>query len=66
MAREVHPNAIMGTIAAWTRRGWPVVFAGGVELAAQFSFRFLVGPLKEAERSIRAVERGHHLSRERV
>jgi len=40
-----------------TRRGWPVVFCGTPELAATFALRFLCGPLKEAERTLKATSR---------
>ena len=37
------------------RRGWPVVFADSPRLAAGFAWRFLCGPLKEAERTFKAI-----------
>lgn len=54
-ARGLHPAAIVGTVAAWTRRGWPIVFAGSERLAALFALRFLLGPVKEAEKLCRSV-----------
>ena len=42
--------AIAGTIASWTRRGAPVLFAGSVPAAADLAFRFLAGQVREAER----------------
>ena len=52
-SRGIHPSAIMGTIAAWSRRGWPVVFAGNQATAAEFALRYLVQPLHEAERLLK-------------
>ena len=54
----LHPSAIIGSIAAWSRRGFPVVFAGSPRLAAQFSYRYLVQQVTEARRIVTAVE-GH-------
>lgn len=51
----LHPAAIMGSIAAWTRRGFPVVFAGSPRLAAQFTQRFLFQQITEAQRMLAAI-----------
>jgi hypothetical protein len=32
--RGLHQNAVIGTVAAWIRRGWPIVFADRSRLAA--------------------------------
>ncbi len=53
-SRGVHPSAIVGTVAAWTRRGFPVVFASTPEIAAEFALRFLTQPLAEAQRMLTA------------
>jgi ERCC4-type nuclease len=53
-SRGVHPASIMGTIAAWTRRGFPVVFAGTPATSADFALRYLTQPLAEAERRLKA------------
>jgi ERCC4-type nuclease len=45
--REIHPNAIMGTLAAWTRRHCPIVFAGSPMLATMFTVRYLAGHLRD-------------------
>jgi ERCC4-type nuclease len=42
-ARGIHGNAILGSLAAWTRRGAPVVLAGTVQSAAAFAWRFMLG-----------------------
>ncbi len=47
--------AIAGTIATWTRRGAPVLFAGGVHAAADLAYRFLAGQVREIERAAKAV-----------
>lgn len=49
--RTVHVNSIVGTLAAWQRRyRIPFVFAGTDALAAQFAWRFLTQPVREAQR----------------
>ena len=44
-ARGIHINAVVGSIACWTMRYCPFVFAGDQRLAAEFSFRFLASQL---------------------
>lgn len=42
-------QSILGSLAAWTRRyGTPFIFAGNEALAAQFTWRFLTQPVREA------------------
>jgi hypothetical protein len=48
-ARGIHHNAVVGTLAAWTRRYCPFVFCGPERLAADFAFRFLAGQLRGIE-----------------
>ena len=48
--RAIHPNAIIGTLAAWQRRYAPFCFAGSIELAAKMAESFLRGQLREAGR----------------
>lgn len=50
-------SAITGTIASWTRRGAPVLFAGSVRAAADLAYRFLSGQVREIERSARAINK---------
>jgi ERCC4-type nuclease len=50
-ARGIHHNAVVGTVAAWTARYCPIVFAGSVESAANFSFRCLAGQVKDIQRA---------------
>ncbi len=57
MQRRIHPNAIMGTMAAWSRRyRHPILFAGNDRLAAEFALRFLSQPIREAQRLLGATE----------
>ena len=55
-ARGIHPNAVVGTLAAWTRRYCPFVFCGSERLAADFAFRFLAGQLRGIEGSANALQ----------
>jgi hypothetical protein len=48
--RELHPNSVVGSIAAWTLRYCPFVFCGSQQVAANFSFRFLAAQLPSGER----------------
>ena len=54
-ARGIHHNAVIGTLAAWTRRYCPFVFCGCERLAADFTFKFLAGQLREIERLANAL-----------
>lgn len=54
-ARGMSMNAVIGTLAAWSRRYCPIIFAGGVEPAANFAFRFLMGQISEIERQSTAL-----------
>jgi DNA excision repair protein ERCC-4 len=53
--RAIHANAVLGTIAAWTLRYCPIVFAGSERLAADISFRLLAAQLPEP---LRCAQRG--------
>lgn len=50
--RGLHPSVVMGSVAAWSRRYCPIVFAGGEHGAAGFAWRYLTGQLSEAERVV--------------
>ena len=50
----MNPASIMGTLAAWSRRYCPIIFAGTSHLAADFALRFLTQPLAEARRIVAA------------
>ncbi len=60
-ARGIHHNAVIGTMAAWTLRFAPFIFAGSQRLAADFSWRLLASQLPAAERRL---SRGEGLQRE--
>ena len=65
---QLSPNAILGSVAAWTRQGAPVLFAGSVRCAAELAYAFLAGQVREIERASKAlarVERGSSLGRTR-
>jgi ERCC4-type nuclease len=42
-------ESALGTIASWTRRYCPILFCSSRELAARMAWRFLTGPVREAE-----------------
>jgi ERCC4-type nuclease len=49
-ARGIHHNAVLGTLAAWTLRCCPFVFAGSQRLAADFAWRLLASQLPSDDR----------------
>ena len=51
------PASILGSVAAWTRRGAPVLFAGSVRCAAELAFAFLAGQVREVQRASKALAR---------
>ena len=53
--RGIHPNAIIGTLAAWQRRFSPFCFAGSVTTAAQLAEAFLRGQVRETQRAAKAI-----------
>jgi hypothetical protein len=48
--RQLHHNAIIGTLAALTLRYCPFVFCGSERIAAEFAFRFLAAQVRGIER----------------
>ena len=56
-ARGVNHNSIMATVATWTRRYGPILFAGGQHGAADLAYRFLAGQVREIERAAKAISR---------
>ena len=54
---QLSSAAILGSVASWTRRGAPVLFAGSVRHAADLALRFLAGQVREAERAAKAIRR---------
>jgi hypothetical protein len=55
-ARGIHSNAVIGTLAAWTERYCPFIFAGSERLAANFTWRLLASQLPSSERPLRPRE----------
>lgn len=54
-APGIKPAAVVGSLAAWTARYAPFVFAGGVKAAAEFSFRALAAQVRTIEREAKAL-----------
>lgn len=54
-APGIKPAAVMGSLAAWTARFCPIVFAGSVRAAADFSFRALSAQVRTIEREAKAL-----------
>ena len=48
--------SLIGTVAAWTRRYCPILFAGSERHAAEFGWRFLAGQINEAHQILRRVD----------
>lgn len=56
-ARGVSMNAVVGTLAAWSRRYCPFIFAGSIEQAANFSFRYLLGQIRDHDKAAVAIKK---------
>ena len=56
-ARGLHRNAIVGTVASWTIRYCPIVFAGTVAAAADFAFRALSAQVRDIERAAKSISK---------
>jgi len=54
-SRGLTEQAITGTIAAWTTRYCPIVFAGTVASAADFAFRSLRAQVRDIERAAKSL-----------
>jgi ERCC4-type nuclease len=50
-------QSLVGTVAAWSRRYCPIVFAGDARHAAQIAFAYLAQPVAEARRVVAAADR---------
>ncbi|MCG3150163.1 MAG: hypothetical protein PCFJNLEI_03641 [Verrucomicrobiae bacterium] len=46
--------SLLGTVAAWSRRYCPIIFAGTERHAAELAYRFLAGQITEGQRIIKA------------
>lgn len=57
-ARGMSESSVIGTLAAWQRRYTGFVFAGSVKTAAQYSWRFLGGQVKEIQQNAKALSNG--------
>ena len=67
--RGLNRNAIVGTVAAWSVRYCPIVFAGSIANAANFAFRSLHTQIRDIERAAKRIlpaEAKRILSREEV
>lgn len=53
-ARGIHRNAVIGTLAAWSTRYCPFLFAGDAATAAALAFRALASQVRDAARTINA------------
>lgn len=60
---QLTETAIVGTVASWTRRGAPVLFAGTVHAAADLAYRFLAGQVREIKRVSKALAKAEALAR---
>ena len=56
-ARGLKQPAIMATVATWSRRYGPILFAGGQHAAADLAYRFLAGQVREVERAAKAIKK---------
>ena len=52
----IHPSAVLGTVAAWTRRFCPILFAGDSASAARLAEALLKGQVKDLERQAKAIK----------
>jgi DNA excision repair protein ERCC-4 len=54
-ARGIHRNAVVGTLAAWSVRFCPFIFAGDIATAAAIAFRALAAQVRDADRITAAI-----------
>ncbi len=54
--------SILGSIAAWTRRGAPVLFAGTQAAAAELAYRMLAGQVKDIREGAKAIARAERVA----
>ena len=60
---QLSEAAIFGTVASWTRRGAPVLFAGTVHAAADLAYRILAGQVREIDRAAKAIQKAEAAAR---
>ena len=63
-ARGMKQPAIMATVATWSRRYGPILFAGGQHAAADLAYRFLAGQVREVERASKSLVKAERASHE--
>ena len=63
-ARGMKQPAIMATVATWSRRYGPILFAGGQHAAADLAYRFLASQVREVERASKALVKAERASHE--
>ena len=49
---DMSEASLLGTVAAWSRRYCPIVFAGDERHAAELAWRYLAGQVKEARKVV--------------
>ncbi len=54
-ARGISPNAVNGSLAAWTVRFCPIIFAGSTAGAADFAFRALAAQVRDIQRDAQSL-----------
>ena len=50
-SRGIHSSAVLGTVAAWSARYCPIIFAGSVPAAAAIAFSALRSQIRDFERT---------------
>lgn len=55
-ARQINHNAVTGTLAAWSARFCPFIFAGTTAAAADFAFRALASQIREIQRTAKQID----------
>jgi ERCC4-type nuclease len=53
--RSMHHAAILGTVAAWSTRYCPIIFAGSVPAAAALAFSALRSQVRDIQRNAKAI-----------
>jgi len=51
---DMSEASLIGTVAAWTRRYCPILFAGSERLAAELAWRYLAGQIHESHKIVKA------------
>jgi NaMN:DMB phosphoribosyltransferase len=56
-ARGIHESAVVGTVAAWSTRFCPIIFAGSVPSAAAIAFSALRSQVRDIQRNAKALSK---------